>query len=246
MKKYYVLVLSFLFAGLISCTEEKTVNCDCETKIGSYVFYLDANNSQAKLTSATPLELVESNLTYTQDRHGKSNSAFYFNGNNSVIKLKYNPVMNLGYQFSISCWVKPDANYGTPHPETGWVELLGRWENQAVGTSTYNLNIQPSDGNVYAQICDSWNVSRTSSNKLLPVNEWTNVIYVFDRGIEALYYNGKMVNYNICSYKPQESTFDFYVGMRYNNTCQYGGALSDLYVFNRALRDYEINLLAKE
>lgn len=247
MKKILLFVLGALFM-LISCTDETTVvnNCSCQdTVLGKYVFYVSAQDAALKVLSDEQLTSQPELITYVEDRNGKKNSALYFDGADSKVTIGYSEIMELGFSFSVSVWLKPDEGYGTPNPQTGWIEVLGRWENQTVGTSTWGINIWSQTGEVYSQICNSIDVIRTSSLKSLTVNKWTNLIYVFDKGTESIYIDGKLTNYNLCNIHPQKSTLDFLIGMRYNGTCQYKGALSDLYVFNRAISENEIKLLSK-
>ncbi|MBX3044278.1 MAG: carboxypeptidase-like regulatory domain-containing protein [Candidatus Kapabacteria bacterium] len=181
-----------------------------------------------------------SNLSFIKDRFGNDNKAIYLT-NKSFIEITNPKSMDFSNPFTISLWIRPDPGYGFPYDNE--VDIISRYGGAIPYTSSFALLL--SNGYLTAEIFKN-NVGRNilNSNKLLSQNIWTHIAFVYDGNNLKLYYNGSFaIEKN--TYQPDTSNLSLLIGKRSANNRYYSGAIDDIYVYNYALSENEINNLYK-
>lgn len=254
MKSLIILVSSIVVLSLASCSSESekivtnVVYSDTERVVKDYTFYIPFNNNLfEKITSNTPI--ANSSITFTNDRNGISNNAVYLNGT-QVLKYNSSDAINLFGHFSISCWVKPDLNYGfTSSDLQNEIQLLGRFTGVGEGISSYALNLL-NDGRVSLRICNVAFVSTYyNTNTIIAPSTWNHIAATYDGATLKIYINGKLefsqISYNFA----QSANVEFCVGARnfpgIATNRFYKGAIDEIKIYRRAINLKEITELAK-
>lgn len=143
--------------------------------------------------------------------------------------------------FSYGCWIKPKGNAtGVP---------IGRMNN---GNSFRGYDLYCTNGGVAVHIINTWptNALKVNTKGKLKKDAWQHVFVTYDGSSKAagikIYFDGK----------PQEWTIEqdrlsatirtktpFYLGRR-SSSSGFNGLIDDVYVFDRALSESEVQALA--
>jgi hypothetical protein len=87
------------------------------------------------------------------------------------------------------------------------------------------------------------NDTRIASSRI-PIGEWTHLIAVFDGAFQKVYINGKL-DAKIISTEQLNITTGFAIGRDYEANFQYlNGKIDDMHIYNRALSEAQIRVLA--
>ena len=151
------------------------------------------------------------------------------------VRVPRSPMLDVaGTGLTLSAWVRPSGV-----PPSG--QLGGIIRHQGT-TSGYRLVHRP-DGGVTFQL---GNVSTFSvpSVKLLPANQWTHVIAVYQSGAMRLYINGQLDASGSGPGTLAQSAEDIFLGVT-TDSYSFSGHLDDLRIYNRAISDDEISRLTK-
>ncbi len=170
--------------------------------------------------------------TLSEDRFGRSNHAYHFDGATQSIIAQNSPQLN-GAQTTVSFWVNVDEL-----PATGEYYLLsfGGWQER------WKISL-PGHGKPVWTTNNTSGISDMDSgdgNELVP-GSWTHVVMVHDTIKDKIYFDGQMVAEKDVAGALNSTTHDF--GMGYNNidvAAYFKGSLDEVRVYNIALTDQEI------
>jgi hypothetical protein len=209
--------------------------------IASYPFNGNANDESGNFLDGS---VIEANIT--EDRFGKTNSAYNLNGTSSYIAIADDPLFNLGLttDLAVSGWFNTTASSGVLFDKSD-------------GFSGY-LAFIPDDGSnqiLFFATQDGVGSSQVLSNPGYNDGQWHHFVMQMDRdGGMSIYIDGVLDTENISAlsdgFNP-DTREDFLIGVAGGvdnsdlNTF-YNGRLDDFKIFNSLLTDEEIaNLYSK-
>jgi hypothetical protein len=235
MKKYYfALVLTLFILPIFAQNIPSYVPKD--GLVGWWPFNGNANDESGNGNNG-----VVNDAMLTEDREGKANAAYYFNGQNDIkINLSNAPTS----MTTISCWIKSEEIENST--------ILSFYNN----TTQYGKNQLLINVDKTISLNDNvgdW--GKILSGTKINTNEWQHlVIRTTLQNFEhhsAFFINGKLV----FKYDPTNNQFSntygqpFFdnvlgkilnIGGKTNNTINYAGKIDDILLYNRFLTDEEI------
>ncbi|MEZ2337053.1 LamG domain-containing protein [Mucilaginibacter sp. RCC_168] len=262
MNRYITLLIvalcvSVMISSFTSCSKKnnpKPVVVD-SLKVGLVAYYPFNNNaidSSGKGNDGTVY-----NITSAPNRFGKANTAYYFNGTSSYIRVKDNQALRLSNtDFTINYWVNLDdyivysgsavlAKANGPY-QNGWNTSITGYgsvggEGGGPGFAFYNVS---GGGDPFAV-----------GHGIIPIGQWTMITVQYSNQFKALafYINGvpDAVISNLPTPNPATAV-DLFIGKNsYNdpsgNTPGYfiKGKLDDIRIYNRVISPGQINNLFK-
>jgi|GEM_PF-294617 len=170
----------------------------------------------------------------TDDRFGKKNQAYAFNGTNSGAVAANSPQHNSNFT-TISFWVNPKA-----FPGSGEVYLLsnGGWQER------WKISMPNHGKPVFTTHSNGACCSDMDSGTPLTIGAWTHVAMTHDGAKDIIYFNGVKVNEkNVtgsldATKKPLGIGFD-----PIDNGGFFNGSLDEVQIYNKALSAVEIAAL---
>ena len=173
----------------------------------------------------------------TTDRFGNSNSAYSFDGNDTIA-IDDSPQFDFNQPLTVAAWVNPaDASAGG---------ILGHWGHGGEGGDAYMLSLN--DGYLRATFPKP-GLYHLESTQTVPTDSWTFVCLTYDGNTVSLFINnsssgnGSFSSDNVNSAKPLHMGLDNMIDehMHYLN-----GAIDDVRIYKRVLEDSEISQLYHE
>ena len=238
---------------LSNAAKTKTANCSITVKdvlkmglLASYPFDNTAadvsgngNNGQA------------SNVVAVANRFGEANSAVYFNGYNSLIKVNDNAALRLAHtSFAINVWIKMDEynySYGSLIIDKKLPGEANGWNLAITGQSFYNTG-QGTLGVI--SLTEGSADYRNFSTVPVGLNNWHMITVVYDYNLHQLsfYIDGVFNTSSIGFASPNSAvSTDVYIGADNPFAGSDGyflkGALDDLRLYDRALNASDIRRL---
>ncbi|WP_066633133.1 LamG-like jellyroll fold domain-containing protein [Labilibacter marinus] len=205
--------------------------------IAHYPFNGNANDESGNNNHGTI-----NGATLTDDRFGKPNSAYDFDGNDDYIDLG---VIEGYSSHSFSGWFKIEGQ------QDGWGVLVSKLYDD--GNHTFmssEIRIDPDFGSGYKFSSQLGTGAQWAGNRIeTPINdsEWQYFAYIYDDSEKRikLYWNSNLVdNISVTGYNDTENT-PTYIGARpYHNvpiTYFFNGLIDDVKIYNRPLTVEEIN-----
>ena len=193
-------------------------------------------NGNANDESGNGLDGMVYGATLTKDRFNRNNRAYFFDGKNDYIYVKYNSLFNFSPKgdFSICIWIK---NLST---NNWWKALLVK--SKSNGSWDYGLYLTPD--NRFMGGLD--NRHEVYSN-IKTYAEWRFVVLIYKNGNWKLYVDKKLEGYKINGNKIKQSAGGIALGKKGERDSDYfKGYLDDIRIYNRALDDKEIQALYHE
>jgi hypothetical protein len=201
-------------------------------------------NSNALDESGNDNNGTVNGATLTEDRFGKKNSAYAFNGNGNYIKIE-NSQLLITPQITLSVWIYPSSISNTR-------VIVGRSSYSNAYDEQYYLHIL-SDGRILFSIkrnsgCQpvkGW--YEVFSNKKIPFNKWSLVTASWDENSLKVYINGQQNGSN--SNVPKGAidncpSSSVQIGRWLSrHPGFYNGSMDDVRIYKRALSDSEIQQL---
>lgn len=177
------------------------------------------------------------------DRFGASNSAYYFDGNSSIIvPSSSSNSTDITTNFSFACWFKLTSYFNGINSR--FSPILQKANGLGALGHQYKLYVQPFTqtgfwGNGFAG---------NNYNPASPVNldTWYFIAATFDRGTIRYYVNGTLVKTQVFAVQSLSPTSDgdFEIGKDSPGDVEYlNGTLDDLGIWNRTLTQTEITSL---
>ena len=216
MKKSIQLITFILAIGFSSFAQ--TVDLE-KGLIAHYPFNGNANDESGKGNNGTVYS-----ASLTNDRNGKSNSAYYFNGRNAKITFRTNSINSNTY--SISAWIKT-SNAGSSYRGIVVKQL-------AVGLLLKDNRLMSFD---WKKRIDK------NSNISISDNSWHLVSLVLNSGIIKFYIDGKFRTSSSFSIHSQSEKFIIGSGGYKQEDQYFKGYIDDITIYNRALNEAEIQAL---
>ena len=197
--------------------------------------------------SGNDIHAVNHGADWVQDRHGKANSALYFNGQTDYLDVQFAQVMrNINNEITVCAWVNlEDEYYHTvfdwEYNNGGLLIDFSRYQQFGVRQSDMNYDLNGAD--------EYW--SRIVHPDHIPINTWVHIAYTFDNQNEkySFFFNGTLVHSGWAQGSfPNFNTAGFLFGKRRNTTYpEYlHGRLDDLRVYSCALTRDEIYIVSQD
>lgn len=157
------------------------------------VAYYPFNNSLNDVSSYAAVA-SGSNITFVNDRNGKSLSSAYFNGS-AKLEIIDAPQLKLFRNFTISFWFKPNNNtIQNLFSRTLYSTADNTYYGMAYGLGTDVSSFVPGvslwvNDTKYCRYNSAWTRFTSGQN----VNGWTFVTSVISNGTASLYLNGNLI-----------------------------------------------------
>ncbi len=189
---------------------------------------------------------VETNVEYGTDRSGQPNSCLSLSGNRSYVTIPHTEVLNWDARsesYSILFWVKsPDPTHGGAIGSrvlSKWTEILSdpypfsfQYSSEFLGNNIYEAGVTP----LSVRIADIWD------------DGWHHVsmVYSHDASSLSVFLDGLFTGTN--THKFAASTLSdapIYIGRTLTRVLEgfYKGLFDDLYFYNRAIEQCEVEAL---
>jgi hypothetical protein len=203
---------------------------------GLIAYYpFDGNANDASINSNNG---IVTGASLTQDRFGKANNAYSFNGGTNYIEVANNSSFNFtNNRMTVSFWIF------TAIPTVNNVHTLIS-KQSSVGANQSGFNIAKENSFTYLLIKNGPNsvqgYSRISSSSLL--NTWHNLVYVSDSGILKAFLDGQLIKTDTFNAAIGLSNEPMRIGKPIYSTVnsEFNGTLDDIGIWNRALTQQEI------
>lgn len=180
-------------------------------------------------------------IQYVNDRSDNKGQAAYFNGSHNFSSriVVSDKNIQLKNEFTIAFWIKPDAGLGDNGP--GYFDIVSKWGGGAKNAASWDVGIYKG-GNIFISTYQQSNTTRLS-NFTVVSNIWHHIAVTFDNGKASFYLDGVFQSESGGLEIPQYSNLPLGIGARYNQDASYHGALDDVYIFQRVLKEAEIKNL---
>jgi len=251
--KYTLLLLVVIGFGMMTSCKKGDNTGTVEEQIDSLkvglIAYYPFNNSGIDYTGNGNDGFVY-NITSTSDRNGKANSAYYFDGATSNIRVTDNQALRLNNtDYTINTWEKLDS-YG---PTYGSIIVCKRGTGS---TNGWNYGIHGYVGSNNAvlgqttmQISGGLDITATGV-KTLNTGTWYMLTTVYSLSKHQITYYVNGVLDNVISNIPSPSattTSDMYIGsdnpVVSSSGYYFKGSLDDMRIYGRALTQAQIQKL---
>ena len=175
--------------------------------------------------------------TLAEDRHGKADSAYSFDGVDDHIYVASSHDLKEIKSVSVSLWMKVNGKQN--RSENGYNSIVARWgkgrQSFWVGTGSGGTHIS---GFVWPNVTPQ-------VQKEFNRNIWLHVVYAHDStGEVALFFNGeRVVHKNV---KMELKTFDeplIFGAVEHGRKAFFKGSIDDVRIYNRALSAEEVKAL---
>jgi hypothetical protein len=189
--------------------------------IGWWPFNGNANDESGNGNNGTV-----NGATLTNDKNGKKNSAYSFNGLNNYISTSRTSLSN----FSFSIWF----NTAQIVPYSSLIDAYKEnWE-------IYLSSLRPT----FTTFSSPSKYTEYISDQSIIKNQWNHLVCTFSSGTVKMYLNNLLIstfqNVNITS----NTNGNYYFGASISGTPQfYNGILDDISYYNRAISEQEVNQL---
>ncbi|MEM8568589.1 MAG: LamG-like jellyroll fold domain-containing protein [Bacteroidota bacterium] len=194
-------------------------------------------------------DLVVNGGSFTTDKDGNVNSAYELNGASNFLQIADNSSLDFGSDdFAVSFWVKKRESTaaGGSYSNLGGV---GKWNNGGqVGTNEWNLSIgsgSNTDIPVFGVESGSDKFKVTSGVPLV-INDWSHVLGMRKNGDISIHVNGVLQeSLPIGDITLNNVGLPVYIG-RIGSGNYSDAVFDDIFIFNRALTQTEIQQLAQK
>lgn len=184
-------------------------------------------------------------VKFESDRNGNMNSAIRFLGSDSSYIMIPSPNnLNLGKNFTIAFWIKPDVNFGKPAYNNS-LYYFGRWGTPGVNNQSW-IFLLDNRKHVFHTYNHVSNFKFYYFNNEIINEQWSHICVTASDQKLKMFYNGNLVNTQDIEDYPQDSNFPLYIGRHQNaNTSYYSGCLDEIMIYSRSLSETEVLKLAK-
>ncbi|MCA0235109.1 MAG: T9SS type A sorting domain-containing protein [Bacteroidetes bacterium] len=206
---------------LLVCCLLAGLGLQAQTPVASYNF-----SGQAKDQSSFANHASIRGATLTQDRFGWSNSAFYFDGQQSGIRAANAAQLNSA-NATISFWVNPE---GFPAQGEAYLLSFGGWQER------FKISL-PSHGKpVFTTHANGACCSDMDSGTPLTIGTWTHVVMTHDGAKDIIYFNGVQVNEKNVAGALDATTHPLGIGYDPIDIANYfNGSIDDVQLYDVAL-----------
>ena len=213
-----------------------TLDITSDGLVAYYDFDGDANDNSGNSNDGTV-----TNATLASDRHGNSDKAYSFDGNNSYVEIPWSGTAIIKGDITMSVWlnIKDKENdysggYARIIKAPGeYYEMWVNWNNDGVN-----------DREIYAR-SGGQGISITTGNNVRE-ETWNHVVYTYTSDTLRMYLNGKIINKQLKNWDWNNSlpgSGNIYIGAYGPNSNPFLGSIDDVRLYNRALTASEISTL---
>ena len=214
-----------------------TVKATTNGLVAHYTFDGDANDQSGNNHNGTV-----TNATLAVDRHGESNKAYSFDGNNSYIEVPWSGSVKVQDDITMSAWVNikdksDDGNFNGSYGRVIYApnEYYEMYLNWNGGDGINNREIYArSGGHGY------------SLGQSITEGQWKNIVYTYTSDTLRIYVDGVLSRKEFRSWSwnyDLPNSGSLFLGARGPNNDVFLGSLDDIRIYNRALSATEISTL---
>ena len=215
--------------------------------VAYYPFNGNANDESGHGNHGTPME----NAALTVGVHGDANGAYQFGGtdNPGSIHVPNSESLQIGNEWSFATYVKPFTSAGMDGWGTasdyGWHAVLGHDHDQHGFSIQYEVS-EDMFRTWIGHYGGGWNEGVEATVNGKPMNKWIHIAFTFANNVFRVYINGKMLTaFTTTPDFAEANTKDWYFGKYNDEWYPMNGILDEIRIYNRALRDDEVEDLAK-
>jgi len=182
---------------------------------------------------------TELGATLVEDRHGNPDGAYSFDGIDDYIDVGGAASLNPPYAMTITAWVYV-RSFSTTWPPI--VKKNGSGGDEYTG---YSLECNTIGPHFVFSICQKGpELFGQSGGAVYEPGRWYFVAAVWDGTTCSMYLDGSLVISGPCEGQLEAATNHLYIGHDPYHTDRYfDGVIDDIYIFDRALVDFEIQSL---
>lgn len=255
MKKLLFIILFIILVVFNGCIDDEYIlltkkNTPIDTIINIDTIIIEQEhlvayypfNGNANDESGNNNDGVVNGAKLTNDRFGKSNSAYEFNGKNNTIDIPNSNKLDFSDdKLTLSFWMKStDQSYG---------EYINKYSG--LGKTVSGFMIAFGSNSIYYMYADAKTTGGWGGTEsTLSSNIWIHIVVTTDNGYDKLYINGKISNtskqkhnYHIGS---NNQKLRFGAGPIQNVGKYYNGSFDDIRIYNIAITDSEVLSLYME
>jgi len=168
---------------------------------------------------------------------GKIGWGLEFDGTRDYVNLGNSELFNTGQNFSIAFWIKTMDISGQP-------TFIGRVDEGGAYITYWYIGKKAIDGKVEAGFGDGENYSIVYSNENINDNEWHQIVWIRNAGLQKIYIDGKnstnIVRMDTGIGEINLSTNAYIGGDPEIDDYYFNGSIDDVMVFDRGLSAEEI------
>jgi len=188
--------------------------------------------------------VIRNNAVLTEDRFGRKESAFDFNGKGGHIIAKAEE--DTSKSVSVSCWIYPRCS-------SKYVSWVSNMKAKGSWTSQWRAGFGEDKNNEWGFTECRWDSARDfwtdywAMQSVIPLERWTHVTAVadYEKHMVCLYINGMRI-VQIENLKPFEKSSTYYlIGYQNDDKVFFNGKIDDVRIYNRALDSREVFALYK-
>ena len=194
---------------------------------------------------------IFNNATLTNDRFGKANSAYHFNGINNYMRIPNSPSLNLDNQITLSVWIRPTGFYhDICHASTILSKGGGNYEpgdyalrfDDALFTQGAGCNDTSAD--TIHQNFRGTGTGLIAYSPLITQGQWYSVIYTNDGSTARLYVDCEL-KYSVPFKETFTNNHDLFLGRTNDDFFKFwmNADLDDVRIYDRALSTAEVGIL---
>lgn len=240
MKKLIFLSL-FLLITTFACTIDsdpvKKSPVPTNGLVAWYPFNGNANDESGNGNNG-----IVNGAILTLDRNGKSNSAFYFSGENCSTYINGNmdtSSINEKEEYSISIWVLNSGNGCKIHPR------ILEFYSVSSGALQFNWDVAGSNSLMIETINKTGAYQNTSFNYQKWRDNWVHLVFTVKDGEAKSYLNGELKTTFQFKGKPNLTSNFSFGRMNHPAWNTMRGSLDDIALWNRVLTPSEISKIFK-
>jgi hypothetical protein len=230
-------VIMILFMGSVVCTwsDEPGAGIPRDNLVLYFPFEGEANDASGNGNHGTIHGAVPA-----EDRFGNRAGAYRFDGINDWIEVEDNSTLRLTNAFTLAAWFKVPSPYPENHSA-----LLGK--GRSAKGSGYNMLINPGARGIVAGVNDgSANYGVKTIDPLSP-EKWHFASISYDGMLLRFYIDGELKDSKRAAFSLQKSAQPLNIGKELTGSLSryFTGVIDDVYIYNRALREDEIQYLGQ-
>ena len=180
---------------------------------------------------------IQWGVTPTDDRHGKVNGAYHFNGTSSYIEVPdSDSLREVGQTVTLSAWVKSESWCD------GWMSIMCKGYND--DCRQYGLQIYK-ENQWLVNMPNNSTENRVRVSKDIALRKWSHVAITYTPTEMSAYLNGELVGTLIPVGNIAENTNPLFIGFDPPFGDEYlSGDMDEVRIYNRALSAAEVRALA--
>jgi hypothetical protein len=231
-----------------------SINCACYDLSDGLVAYYNFNNGNLNDSSGYQNNIIFNNAVKTQDRFGRANNAYSFDGTSTYMQVKNSSSLNPLGAITLMGIVKLNDFYeGTCHAnqifQKGTID-----QNEGV----YSLRVQYVSSDCYSTLDKSkeigegfygdygYSAGASDETNFIQTNQWYTFVYTFDGQVSKFYVNGMLKSTVNGSAIFHPNSNDLFIGRAESNQYPYwwNGTIDEIRIYNKALCEGAVKQLS--